>query len=1059
MKKLLLWMGFLLSLSTTTLRAQVYSDVLFYATSCPPNTPCTGQVIDPQNVADSSQINYATIQNGLGVGSSVSLEFGFSAPAQAGSLVGVTIQEHFQVLGLGLLSTITIELFSSSGTLVAQKTGLQLEDLGLLGGTDTVPSYVVSFFTPQGTYDIQRVRVTLGGTANVLNQIRVYNAFYLAPATNGSGHICGLEYADSLVASGCSGLLCSTANPELAVDTVDYDDFCLLNIPVGLIGVLGTSYLQLAWDTPSDSGQYVGFIVGQNNMLLNLVLLNNINITLHDSTGAVVYTKAGFNSVDLNLLSGSSSKSIVGFYSPVDFASARIQLNQLVGLLTSLRVYGAVRFDATPDVVNITTSPFTHLCQGDSVVLTATPGYDQYFWSTGETSPSITVSQSGTYSLTALDQDACLYYSTIQPITINSLPVQPVIANSMANPTLLCNGDSVTVSVSSPFPPLWSTGDTTQALTLQAAGTYTVSVTDTNGCISVSDTLTILTDSASVSVTSSDSVTCDGTLITLIADGSHAVTWSTGSAGDTLMVAPATDTTFTAYVVSPLGCTDSASVDVAVNPLPPPLSITALPSDSVLLCNGTSQLLSAIVPPGITPQWSTGLMADSITIFTDGIYYVTAIDSNGCTRASDSVFVEADTAFIDISTVGTDTTACTGGDITELLATANGTVLWNTGDSTATIYVQPGQTTTYSAGVTTAFGCMATDTFTLVVYPSPLPPIIGGLPQGQDSISICNGASTQLSVTTVNPVLWSTGDTTHTITVTQSGLYYVTIIDQNGCPATSDTLQAVVESTQIEFVSGDTNTCAGELVTLVVTANGPITWQDNSQGNTYFDTPVVTTTYTATVSTALSCEQSVDIVVTVTDTPAMADAEPEVATTTQEVPLTGIDVGINDTATGNITWSILNGPFNGLATINGSVVDYTPNADFAGLDSIVYVLCGANACGTQCDTSTVTIRVDKKPDTGGPNVKIPGGLSPNGDGNNDNWVIEGLEDYPNNKVTILNRWGDILYQAQPYDNTWHGNTNKGLVASNAILPDGTYYYVVILNETEKPLRGFIEIRK
>eukprot|EP01034_Spumella_vulgaris_P014483 gene14483-18488_t len=191
---------------------------------------------------------------------------------------------------------------------------------------------------------------------------------------------------------------------------------------------------------------YVGFLIGQNNLLLNLALLSNMQITFHDALENVVHTKTGFTSVDLTLLSGSSEKSIIGFYSPVDFVSARIQLNQLVGLLTSLRVYGAIRFDATPDVVDITTSPFTNLCDGDSVTLTATPGYDQYFWSTGQTGSSITVDQSGTYSLTALDQDACLYYSNVAAIDINDLPVQPIIAHVTANPTLLCNGASVLLS-------------------------------------------------------------------------------------------------------------------------------------------------------------------------------------------------------------------------------------------------------------------------------------------------------------------------------------------------------------------------------------------------------------------------------------------------------------------------------------------------------------------------------------------------------------------------------------------------------------------------------------
>ena len=1057
MKKFLLGIGFFLSLILTP-RAQVYSDVLYFATACAPNTSCTGQVLNPQNVADSNQTNYATIMNGLGVGSSVILEFGFSTPAQAGSLVAVTLQKGNQTLSLGLLSNITVQLFNSSGASVAQRNGLQLEDLGLLSGVGTTPAYAVTFFTPAGNYDIKRVRVTLGGVANVLNDVRVYNAFYLSPATNGSGQICGLEYATNLVSSSCSGLLCSVVTPQLAVDTLSHDDYGILNIPVGLLGVLGNAQMRVSWDTPGDSGQYVGFIVGQNNLLLNLALLGNISVTLHDAAGNVVHTHAGFSTVDLTLLSGTSEKSIIGFYAPVDFVSAQIQLVQLVGLLTSLRVYGAVKFDATPDVVDITPSPYTSLCQGDSVVLTATPGYDQYNWSNGQTGQSITVYQSGTYTLTALDQDACLFYSSVEAVNIHTLPVQPVIGNITANPTLLCNGDSVTLSLVSPFSPLWSTGDTTNTITVQASGTYSVTVTDTNGCESTSDTLTIQTDTAMVSIISADSVSCSGSSVTIIAQGTSLVTWSTGFQGDTLITAPLTDNTFTASVISPRGCTDSASAFVRVNALPMPPTVVGLPLDSAILCNGATQVLTATAPAGSTLLWSTGETSDSILVSLTGDYYVNSVDSNGCTHASDTGRIVANVALIDISSSNLDTTACFSNQTpVDLMANANGAVVWNTGETTDTIQVLPTATTTYSATVTTSYNCTAADTFVLVVVPLPLPPVIEPLP-GIDTLALCNGSSTQLSVNGNNvSILWSTGDTTETIDVTQSGNYYVVITDENGCVAISDTLTAVAQVANITLISADTASCAGNPITLVVTGNGTVTWNDGSVGNAYYDTPMVTTTYTATVSTSLDCQQQIDITVTVSDTAGTAVAEPDFAETSMNTPTGPINIGANDNTTGSVTWGIIGGPYSGSATINGNQISYTPNNKFAGEDSIRYVVCGKNACGTNCDTSVLIIRVNKGP--GGPVVTIPEGISPNGDGTNDNWEIGGIENYPDNKLTILNRWGDILFSASPYTNNWDGGTNKGLVASNGKLPDGTYYYVLILDKDTKPMRGFVELRK
>ena len=1060
MRKLLLGLSLITGL-LTTLKAQVYSDVVFTSTSCAPNTTCTGYVESPQNVADSSQANYATLFNGLGVGSAVTLEYGFSTPAQAGSLVGVTLQKGNQTLSAGVLSNITVQLISSSGTVVAQKNGLQLEDLGLLGGAGNTPAYVVTFYTPQGTYDIQRVRVTLGGVLNVLNDIRVYNAFYLSPATNGSGQICGLDYATNLLGSSCSGLLCSVGNPGLAVDTLSYDDYATLNIPVGLLGVLGTAETRLSWDTPGDSGQYVGFIIGPNNGLLNLALISGITITLHDAAGAVVHTQNGFSTVDLTLLSGTSQKNIVGFYAPVDFVSARIQLTQIVGLLTSLRVYGAIKFDATPNIVQITTSPFTNLCSGDSVLLTATPGYDQYFWSTGETTQSIMVDQSGTYSLTALDVDACLYYSQVQPITINPLPSTPVISGITANPTLLCNGDSVTLSIITQNTVTWSTGQTDSSITVQAAGVYSVTVTDSLGCMSTSDTLTINTDSAFVSIISLDSTTCKGVQVTLIADGSEPVMWSNGTVNDTLMVAPLVTTTYVASVQSAGGCVDSASVEIIVKPLPTPPTILGAPSDSITLCNGAVQTLTSSIPAGTYDlMWSTGDTTGSIDVSLSGSYFLTITDSAGCFSSSDTLVVDADSAIINISTVSGDSSACFS-NTTEivLLSNANGSVVWSTSDTTSTIMVMPNLTATYSATVTTSAGCMATDTFTLNINPLPTTPVISGVEPGASSLVICNGASVTFSVTTTDNILWNTGDTTNAIIVSNAGEYFVTIEDINGCTATSDTVDVLTETASISLLFADSVACGGEDITIVVAANGPVVWNDGSTGTTFTATPTVNTTYTGTVTTPLNCQQQLMVTVTVSDTSSYANAQNDEGFTLSNTPAPEVNVAENDTYSGTGIWSILSGPSNGTANINGSVIAYTPNADYTGVDSVTYLLCSVSACGTSCDTATVIYTIELDPNPIIPTIKIPGGISPNGDGTNDHLVIDGLGNFPKNQLTILNRWGDILFKAEPYNNDWDGTASQGLVANNAPLPDGTYYYVLMLGDGSKPVKGFIEIRK
>ena len=88
------------------------------------------------------------------------------------------------------------------------------------------------------------------------------------------------------------------------------------------------------------------------------------------------------------------------------------------------------------------------------------------------------------------------------------------------------------------------------------------------------------------------------------------------------------------------------------------------------------------------------------------------------------------------------------------------------------------------------------------------------------------------------------------------------------------------------------------------------------------------------------------------------------------------------------------------------------------------------------------------------------GFSPNNDGKNDVWVIEDIHFFPDNKVKIFNRWGDIVYTATGYNNqsiVFDGIGNKG---KNEALTTGTYYYEIDLNEAGKEVHtGFLLIRK
>lgn len=172
---------------------------------------------------------------------------------------------------------------------------------------------------------------------------------------------------------------------------------------------------------------------------------------------------------------------------------------------------------------------------------------------------------------------------------------------------------------------------------------------------------------------------------------------------------------------------------------------------------------------------------------------------------------------------------------------------------------------------------------------------------------------------------------------------------------------------------------------------------------------------------------------------------------------TGLNEPVVFNALGNDIFSTLDdmylvgSPDNGIATFNlDGTIQYTPITDYCNdtiPDTFQYAICREGIC----DTATVTVFVNC---ISNKEFIIYNGLSPNGDGINDVFQIDGIEDYPNNSVQIFNRWGNQVYQMSGYKNEWNGSwSNQG-----DLLPDGTYFYLFNTGEGEV-LSGWLEIRR
>ncbi len=156
-----------------------------------------------------------------------------------------------------------------------------------------------------------------------------------------------------------------------------------------------------------------------------------------------------------------------------------------------------------------------------------------------------------------------------------------------------------------------------------------------------------------------------------------------------------------------------------------------------------------------------------------------------------------------------------------------------------------------------------------------------------------------------------------------------------------------------------------------------------------------------------------------------------------------IDVMQNDSVRGIFkSLAIVTKPTKGSAVLTSdNRIIYVPFKDFCGKDELTYALCNGNGC----DTGTVSISILCD------GIKFFNGFSPNGDGVNDNFVIEGIESYPNNTLNIYNRWGTEVLKAKGYKNNWQGTWH------GTNLPDGTYFY--IFNDGNgKTYKGYVQLQ-
>ena len=476
----------------------------------------------------------------------------------------------------------------------------------------------------------------------------------------------------------------------------------------------------------------------------------------------------------------------------------------------------------------------TEFCAGGSTTLTAIGDAISYTWSTGETTPSISVSTPGTYSVTGTFAGGCNCSSSSVTVVEHELP-----AVSISGTPVICSGIGAPLNVSAGSSYLWSTGETTQSITADHTGLFSVSVTDANGC----------TNSASVEVTelvgitiSGDTEICQGETTTLSVEMEGEYVWSTGAQTSSITVSEAGPYSVTLSL--PNGCSASATSNVIVNALPNPTI-----SGITTICQGETTTLTA--NDGVSYHWSNNSTNASITVGTAGMYTVTATNAQGCSAmASTYLTVNA----LPIPTISGITTICQG-EITTLTANEGTLYQWSDNSTNASITVNTsGQ---YTVTVTNAQGCSATASTYVTVNALPVPTISG-------NTNICQGETSTLTANGGTSYRWSNSSTNASITVGTAGIYTVTATNAQGCSAAVSTY-VTVNALPNPTISGNTSICQGETTTL--TANGGTSYRWNNNSTNASITVSSSGTYRVTATNAQGCSATASTYVTVNPLP------------------------------------------------------------------------------------------------------------------------------------------------------------------------------------------------
>ncbi len=681
------------------------------------------------------------------------------------------------------------------------------------------------------------------------------------------------------------------------------------------------------------------------------------------------------------------------------------------------------------------------ICQGDTTIFYANPStYKSYLWSTGSIYDTTIVNTAGLYQLSVEGFNGCTTTETFN-LTVNELPIINLNTSTLA----ICEGTSDIISIESvknsdgsdvinPIY-LWSNWETSNYITVNETGNYSVEVTDSREC----------TNNAEVSV----------------------------------IKYPQTQIDLSSIATS--GCSNEG---ISLNC---PLKIGSdITSFQWIKSGNTSG------NPVADTDW---------TVYESGTYILTIIDNNLC-ETSDSVKIKIyESPSVDL---GNDRNICTGEELSIPSPENYSSYTWNTGSVESSIIIEEASNpVNYSVTVYDNNGCYASDDINITPIPLPIVTLA-------DVPTTCPGIKTELVPQIVNQpasysIWWSTNTNDETITVGE-GTYTVSVTDNvNGCSGSATTTVSWYDAPKVSL-GADTLICPlvdiitispfeGNIFKSYLWHNNLTTYEINGDIG-YINTVFITddnncssfdqqkiqymsiddTTYTYTI-----CEKDTTI--------SLIDIDPDEKNHTGEYlwlsdnsNLYYKDFFEEDTAIVNIGITIDNNLTTCYFKQDTVIMNYYPLPQIEVLDTSIYrqvvlemdmenppyeysldslnwqgenlftdlnegeytvYIIDNNGC-VNSETFNITEAIE---------IDIPNFFTPNNDGYNDTWDIDGIEKLPESVIRIYDRYGKLLILYNASDPGWDGTYQ------NKRMPSTDYWYVVELLPTKKLLKGHFTLKR